>query len=295
MLINMNIRDLKYIIALADYSHFGKAAKACFVSQPALSMQIQKLEDNLGIKLFERTNKKVITTDAGKEIIKHARNIIREAKDIEDIAKTMQSPLSGNIKIGAFPTLAPYLFSKIIPSISKKMPNIKLFLIEEKTHKLIKKLEDGDIDCAFLTLPVNNNIFELKELFCDEFFLAVPKNHQLSNKKEIEKNDLKNENLLLLEEGHCLRDQSLDICNMMNISEKQDFRATSIETLRQMVISNIGMTLMPKIAINKNDDIIYIRFTNPQPSRTIALIWRKTSYKEQYFNKISDIVIKEFG
>lgn len=288
----MNIRDLKYLVAVAKYKHFGKAAKECFVSQPALSMQLQKLEDTLGVKLFERTNKNVMITDVGQQMVDKAKEVLRHTDEMFDIAKNFHDPMAGEIKLAVFPTLAPYFLPKIVPQITKKFPKLKLLLLEEKTEIIIDMLKNGQVDVAFLAipLPVNEDAFEVKELFCEPFYLAVAKNNPLAAKKNISRNDIKNEKLLLLEEGHCLRDQALDVCSLMGISENQDFRATSLETLRQMVVANVGITLIPELAIKNNDGLVYIPFKDSRPSRTIAMVWRKTSVRQELILKLQNIL-----
>lgn len=286
----MNIRDLNYLIAVANFKHFGKAAEACFVSQPALSMQLQKLEDNLGVQLFERTNKHVMITKIGLEIIERAKNIIQEVNDIKEIAQQNKDPLSGELKLGIFPSLGPYYLPLIIPKITKSFPNLKLFLVEEKTNIIINKLKDGEIDAAFLALPLKDELLESASLFQDEFFLAVSKNHSLAKLKSISYKDLKNEKLLLLEDGHCLREQALNVCSLIGAHEYQTFRATSLETLRHMVAANVGATLIPKIAKKSNDGIKYLPFTNSPPSRTIGLVWRKTSAKFPACKKLIHVI-----
>ena len=286
----MNLRDLKYFLAVAQYNHFGKAAKVNFVSQPALSMQLKKLEEELGVQLFERGNKHVVTTEVAKKLLKHAETIIHLTKEMQEIAKTMQNPFIGDIIIGAFPTIAPYLLPRIIPHVVAEYPKLKMYLVEEKTDILILKLLHGEIDGCFLALPVENNDLETVMLFQDDFFLAVPANHPLAIKNRVQKEDLQEEKLLLLEDGHCLRNQALEICSHMGVKENLAFQATSMETLIQMVAAEVGLTLVPHIAIQKNKNITYIPFSNPVPARKIGLVWRKTSTREACFKKIADIV-----
>lgn len=285
----MNIRNLKYLVSVAKHKHFGKAANECFVSQPALSMQLKKLEEELGVKFFERTNKNVMITNVGQILVDKAKEIIQCSNEIIDIANNFHDPFAGEINIGAFPTLAPYFLPKIVPQITKNFPQLKLLLSEEKTNKLIDKIKNGQIDAAFLAtpLPIEDDSLNIKELFCEPFYLAVPKNHPLSNFNSISQNDIRNEKLLLLEEGHCLRDQALDICSLMGVSENQDFRATSLETLRQMVVANVGITLIPELAKKDNDGLTYISFNDSKPSRTIAMVSRKTSSRKKLLQEIS--------
>jgi LysR family hydrogen peroxide-inducible transcriptional activator len=276
----MNTRDLQYLVALSDHCHFGKAAEACFVSQPALSMQIKKLEEILGIKLLERSNKSVLLTDTGIAITERARQILYQVEEMRDLAKLAKDPYSGEIKIGIIPTLAPYLLPSIIPPLSKEFPKISLYLIEEQTSALIEKLKTGKLDAAFLAHPVLETSFTSSLLFEEEFLLAVPSTHPLAKRKAIKQTDLDSQNMLLLEEGHCMREQTLALCRKMNASETRSFRATSLETLRHMVAAGNGITLMPKLAQQLNDNLSYIPFGSPKPMRSIGLYWRFSTAKK---------------
>ncbi len=294
----MNIRDLKYLLAINETGSFSKAAKLCFVSQPTLSGQVKKLEESLGVMVFERTSKQIILTAVGEQILASARKIIAEVERIDALAEAAIDPLSGRFRLGAFPTLAPYLFPTLVRPITASMPNLKLILIEEKTDTLINKLKSGEIDAALLALPVADEQFNVTELFDDYFRLAVKKDNKLAELVEIGQSALMSEGLLLLEEGHCLREQALDVCSLLGTNEEQDFRATSLETLRLMVKAGTGITLMPEIAIGADldrnlyrdkDDIFYIPFKEPRPKRTIALVWRKTLVKSAVVDELKRI------
>lgn len=290
----MNIREFQYLVALEEFRHFGKAAEACFVSQPALSMQIKKLEESLGVQLLERTNKSVMLTDHGVIIAERTKQILHQIDEIKEIAKTAKDPLSGELRMGIFPTLAPYLLPLIIPKLSKIYPKLSFYLIEEQTSKLIEQLKEGKLHAAFLALPVEEKAFDHAVLFDEEFFLAVPVNHRLAKLKTIRQKDLENENVLLLEQGHCMRDQALDLCHRMNIVENQNFRGTSLETLRQMVAAGVGITLIPKLACHPSDTIVYIPFSSLKPMRTIGLFWRTSSIKQILLNKMAKKIIEMF-
>jgi len=286
----MNIRDLKYLVSLAEYQHFGKAAEACFVSQPALSMQIQKLEESLGIQLLERTNKSVLLTEEGVTIVEYAQRVLNQVEEIIEFAKSAKDPYSGELKIGIFPTLAPYFLPLIMPTVSKKFPKLKFYLIEEQTQGLIEKLKAGKLHAAFLALPIpEKNIITMK-LFDEEFLLAISKKHALARLKIINQSDLNNKNLLLLDEGHCMREQALTFCQKINANETQNFRATSLETLRHMVASGLGMTLMPKLACDNNKNITYIPFHSPKPMRSIAFAWRDTTAKSSLLTEMGEYI-----
>ena len=287
----MNFREMSYVIAVADLHNFSQAAEQCNVSQPTLSVQIKKLEESLGIKIFERNNKRVMVTEEGRSIIQSARRILQEVETIKEIADSTRNPFSGKFRLGAFPTLSTYIFPNIVPQIKKLMPDLRLILIEEKTAALIDKLHKGEIDAALLAMPIYEDSFEIEKLFDDNFFLAVPAEHPLIKTAEIETKELAKYRLLLLEEGHCLRDNALEVCQQYNIPEEPDFRATGLETLRQMVKAGTGITLMPEIAINNSEKgIHYIPFKNPAPYRTIGLVYRKTSTKSDVIHKVEEIL-----
>ncbi len=283
----MNIRDLTYLVALAEHRHFGKAAKACFVSQPALSMQIKKLEMYLDIQLVERTNSSVLLTQTGFLLVEKAKDILRKVKEMREIAKSAADPYSGELTIGIIPTLAPYLLPHITPTLSTQFPNLKLYLREEQTAKLITQLEQGKIDAAILAIPIAENDFVTHLLFEEDFLLAVPDNHKFAQKNFIHFKELYKESLLLLEEGHCLREQALAICQKTDARESINFKATSLETLRHMIANGVGTTLMPKLACHPTPGLTYLPFHSPSPSRKIAIISRSTSAKELVIHEIA--------
>lgn len=286
----MNLRDLHYLTAVAEQQHFGKAAEICHVSQPTLSMQLKKLEETLGVQLFERSNKQVMITPIGEQIAVYARRILQDAKEIKAIAKTAHNPCEGEFRLGVFPTLAPYFLPAAIPAISRHMPKLKLLLVEEKTEPLLEKLKAGALDAAFIALPVEQEGLISIFLFNDPFLLAVSKQHAFAKRRDISRDDIRTERLLLLEEGHCLRHQALDVCSLIGASENQDFRATSLETLRQMVASGIGITLIPKMAMRDNDGIVYIPFEKSSISRSIGLVWRKNSARKSCIDAIIEAI-----
>lgn len=286
----MNLRELEYLVAVAQYKHFGKAAAHCNVSQPALSMQLKKLELELGVCLFERNNKQVLITPMGTKITVRARMILQQAADLKQFALGASDIFSGELKLGAFPTLAPYYLPQIVPKIIEALPNIKLLLIEEKTDILIDKLQKGEIDCAYMALPVEAENLDYQYLFDDEFYLAVPPKHEWAMRNEIEASELENKSLLLLEEGHCMRQNALDVCSLNGANEAREFRATSLETLRQMVRIDGGITLMPELAIQQNDGLKYIKFSGQPPVRRIALVWRKTTHKRELFDQLCKLI-----
>ncbi|MCB2081112.1 MAG: LysR family transcriptional regulator, partial [Rickettsiales bacterium] len=222
----MNLRDMHYLVAVADLRNFSEAAVQCHVSQPTLSHQIKKLEEWLGVQVFERTNRRVMPTEAGEAIIRTARRILQEVEHIHDIAESARDPFSGKFRLGAFPTLSTYIFPGLVPRIHDAMPKLRLILLEEKTQQLVERLRAGTLDAALLALPVQDDTLVSAPLFEDAFFLAVPEGHALAGHQVITQLELAEYPLMLLEEGHCLRDQALDVCHNAGGAEEQDFRAT---------------------------------------------------------------------
>jgi LysR family transcriptional regulator, hydrogen peroxide-inducible genes activator len=288
----MNLRDLRYLVAIADLRSFVQAADHCFISQPTLSTQIKKMEESLNVQIFERTNKKVMPTELGEQIIASARRILIEVDSIEKLAKNAQDPLAGNFRLGAFPTLSTYIFPGLVPKIKLALPKLRLILIEEKTETLIEQLRQGQLDAALLAMPIQDDYLQSRMLFEDEFYLAVASEHPLAKRQSIAQSDLFHQQLLLLDEGHCLRGQALQICQINDADEQQDVRATGLETLRQMVKAGTGITFMPKIAVREAEEgICYLPFEDPVPKRTIGLFWRKTSSRNELLEIISNLLI----
>ena len=295
----MNIRALTYFVKLAELKHFSKAADACFVSQPTLSTQVRKLEEELGVALVERAPRKVMLTPIGEDVAHRARHILRDIEHLKTAARRSKDPSTGNLKLGIFPTLAPYLLPHVIPKIRKKYPDLRLQLVEEKTEEIIRMLDQGRLDAGVLALPVDEQGLELLTLFDEYFVAAMPASHPLSDKQSINLKDLEGEELLLLEEGHCLREHALAVCDLAGAHERVDFHATSMETLRQMVAANVGVTLMPMLAIKPpippTENIALRKFNSPQPSRTIALVWRKSSPLGSFLRELSSCLVVEPG
>lgn len=289
----MNLRDLRYLIAVADLRSFVQASEHCHISQPTLSTQIKKLEDRLGVQIFERNNKRVLATEVGEHIIATARRILKEVDQIQELAETARDPMAGNLRIGAFPTLSTYIFPALVPLIKESLPRIRLILVEEKTEELLRQLKNGQIDMALLAMPVNDDFLQTQALFDDEFLLAVAADHPLAKADKIRQQDLSGQQLLLLDEGHCLRGQALQVCQITGAEEQQDVRATGLETLRQMVRAGTGITFMPRIAVREPDSgIRYIPFQSPVPSRTIGLAWRKTSMRNRLIYEVGRLIIQ---
>lgn len=277
----MNLRDLKYLIALADHRHFGRAATACFVSQPTLSTQVRKLEDELGVSLVERAPRRVMLTPIGRDIADRARKVIAEVEQMTEVARRSQDPEAGTVRLGLFPTLAPYLLPHVLPNLRRRFPRLELLLVEEKTDAILARLRDGRLDAALLALPIHDDQLHIEFLFDEPFLLAVPQRHALAGRGSLDLHDLDDQRLLLLEEGHCLRDQALDVCRLAGADERDGFRATSLETLRQMVASGVGITLLPMLAVQPpvpvSPDIALLEFRGDAPHRRIAMLWRRSS------------------
>jgi LysR family transcriptional regulator, hydrogen peroxide-inducible genes activator len=277
----MNLRDLKYLVALMDHKHFGHAAEACFVSQPTLSTQIKKLEDELGVALVERNPRQVMLTDVGLEIAARARFVLDEVNQMRELARRTRDPESGTVRLGIFPTLAPYLLPHVIPQVRKRFPKLVLLLTEEKTEEILRRLRDGRLDAAIVALPIADATLHEEFLFEERFLLAMPESHPLAKRKKITTADLHDTQLLLLEDGHCLRDQALAVCRMSGADEQSGFRATSLETLRQMVGSGVGITLLPALSVQPPvapmPGLRLLRFGDDAPSRRVAMVWRRSS------------------
>ena len=243
----MTLRDLEYLVALAETRHFGRAAGRCHVSQPTLSAQVRKLEDSLGVALVERRPRKVALTAAGVAVVERARRMLRDAEDIQALGRASQDPLAGKLRVGFIPTLGPYLLPRVAPRFARGLPMLQLMLYEYQTAPLIERTLGGELDLAILALPADTKGLVTRSLFAEAFLVAMPEHHRLTAKKRVKPGDLTGEKLLLLEEGHCLRNQALEVCERAG-TEEQDFRATSLETLRQMVAAGFGITLLPRLA-----------------------------------------------
>lgn len=289
----MNLRDLRYLVALADHRHFGRAAAACFVSQPTLSTQIKKLEDELEVALVERAPRRVMLTPAGRDIAERARRILSDVEQLKEIARRTRDPEAGTVRLGLFPTLGPYLLPHAVPPIRKRFPRLELLLVEEKTETILRQLREGRLDAGILALPLHDDQLHIEPLFEEPFLLAVPESHPFAKRDALSLEELANESLLLLEDGHCLRDQALDVCHLSGAGEKTGFRATSLETLRQMVAANVGITLLPTLAVKppvpKSENIRLLPFRDSRPSRQIAMVWRKSSAMGDFLTKLAEV------
>lgn len=275
----MEIQQLRYVLALAQELSFYKAAKKVFVTQPTLSQQIKKLEDELGVVLFERSPKWVQLTEAGERFLPHAQNILDGVDQIKTEFHQDQKTISGKLKIGFIPTIGPYLLPKIAPIIQKKAPDLKLELYEETTSVLIESLKVAKFDLGLVALPLEDPSVVAKELGKEEFYLALSKKEWSKKKKTISLNQLTNKKILMLKEGHCFRDQALDFCQIKQDDERLIFEGSSLVSVINLVSLGYGVTFVPKMAIKSFNDskIEFLSFPKPKPMRTIGAIWRMTT------------------
>lgn len=290
----MNLRDLRYFVALADTKHFGKAAERSYVSQPTLSAQIKKLENYLGVQLIERQPRRVTLTETGAKILPIARRILQDSDEIVSIARNEHNPLSGKLKLALIPTIGPYLLPLVMRKLRRQLPQLKLLLYEYQTQPLLEKLRNGEIELGILALPVALDGLDVTQLYEENFTVAVPNNHPFAKRNNVKVDDLAGETLLLLEDGHCLRDQALEICSRVEVRENEDYRATSLETLRQMVAAGLGVTLLPEIAtrgpFGSGQGLTVKPFAKPVPTRTVGAVWRKSSSRVAAIQAVCDVI-----
>lgn len=276
------LTQLRYICAISDDLHFSKAAKACHVTQSTLSAGVVSFEENIGQKIFERTNKQVLVTDLGLEIIEKARRILNEVSELEALGSASPQPLSGNVVLGAIPTISPFLFPKWLPKLRKTYPNLKLYLKERQTESLLDELARGQLDAAILAFPYPLKNMRVGPLFEEDFLLACSKNHPMAEQESLKINQIDHQDLLLLEEGNCIRDHALAACRLSK-QKHAPFEGTSLPTLLEMVANDLGITLVPKMALSselfKQSKVNFIPFDEKDVSRSIGLVWREGSAK----------------
>ena len=289
----MNIRDLEYLVSVASLCHFRKAAEQCHVSQPTLSTQLKKLEQELGLQLFERNQRQVLVTQAGREVVKRAKRILAEVSELVVFGQTYGDPMRGKIKLGLIPTLAPYLLPKILDPIKRRFPDLEMVLLEAQTEVLVSWLEEGSLDLAILALPAGGERFTDIFLFEEKFFLALQPDHPLAKKEYALLEDLNWERIMLLADGHCLRDQALDLCYSAGAKAAEAFRATGLETLRHMVAAGNGMTLIPQLAVppeGRQGGVRYLPFREPAPGRQIGLLFRSGTSRLECFRNLAKVI-----
>jgi LysR family hydrogen peroxide-inducible transcriptional activator len=295
-MINVTLRQLRYFDALARHGHFGRAAEACAISQPALSMQIKEMEEALGGVLLERGARQIALTSFGEELLQRVREILRSIDELGDFARASRDRLAGRLRVGMIPTIAPYLLPRVIENLARLHPELDIHVRETLTPKLIKEVAEGRLDTAIVALPVSEPSLTEIALFKENFLLVRPGEQKGAPVPSRE--SLREMRLLLLEEGHCFRDQALSFCNMQNSPPREVLDASSLSTLVQMVGAGIGVTLIPEMAVEvetRSASVSVARFKNPQPSRTIGMVWRRSSPLARQLQQISEAVCLSAG
>lgn len=288
------LRQLEYVVSVADLSSFHRAAEACHVSQPGLSAQVKQLESQLGVQLFERDKRRVLITAAGREVVARARRLLTASDELVEAARTLSAPLAGPLRLGVIPTIAPYLLPQALPAVRRAHPELNLRLREDQTEHLLALLDAGQLDLLLLALEADLGEVETLPLFRDSFLLATPPGHPLADRDEIDESWLNGEQVLLLDDGHCLRDQALGVCGRSGMSEIGDFRATSLSTLVQMVAGGEAITLLPRLALGvecaRTAEFCVRPFRDPAPFRTIGLAWRRSSPRGEAFRQLAELL-----
>jgi LysR family transcriptional regulator, hydrogen peroxide-inducible genes activator len=294
----ITLKQLRYLSALAVHRHFGRAAEACSVTQPALSMQIRDLERQLGVQLVERRPGDVVLTDIGIEVAERGQQVLAEVRDLVDFARHRRSVLTGGLVLGVIPTLAPYVLPRMLSTIQRSYPDLQIELRETQTRVLLDELARGELDAIMLALPLVDPDIETMELFQDPFLLAVPSTDARSDTARVSPRDIEHDRLILLEEGHCLRDQALTFCANARQNGTMGLGATSLATVMQMVANGYGVTLVPQIAVDvevRDERVKLLRFAAPQPGRTVGLAWRRTSPRKADFIALGQLVTEALG
>ena len=290
------IKQLKYLCALAEHQHFGKAAKACYVSQSTLSSGISELEDNLGVVLFERNNKSVRVTAVGKTICERARSILTDTEDLVATASAAKEPFTTELRLGVIPTIAPFILPKMLSHVRRAHPQFKIFIREELSEHLVHELQAGELDILLLALPYPAEQVTTEHLFYDDFLLAYQDKHPIGKKAKLKTTDLINEDLLLLEDGHCIRDHALDACRMKAEELHIPYQATSLNTIIQMVANDMGITILPKMAVDtqmlKGTHVKTRPFDEEKIWRSVGLMWRKRTPREDEFRAFGDLILE---
>ena len=288
----ITLRQLRYLASLARHRHFGRAAEDCAITQPALSMQVRELEREIGAELVERRPNEIALTDIGLEVAERAEHILAATRDLVDFARH-RDLLSGRLRLGIIPTLAPYVLPRVLPRLQSKYPKLRLEVRETQTKVLLNELVRGELDCVMLALPADGADVETLKLFDDPFLLAVPSADEQIPRGNVSVDDVDQRRLILLEEGHCLRDQALAFCATTRRDVPAGLGATSLATVMQMVANGYGVTLVPEVAAGvevRDDRVKLLRFAEPEPARTIGLAWRRTSPRKPDFVAFGEIV-----
>jgi LysR family hydrogen peroxide-inducible transcriptional activator len=296
---DLKLKDLRYLSALASTRHFGRAAAACFVSQPTLSAQLRKLEAYLGVQLIERQPRHVTLTEAGAAIAARAQQMIATSNEIVRLAHAWRDPLAGRLRVATLPTVGPYLLPQVMPQVRKALPRLALMLYEYQTGPMLEQLRAGEIDLGILALPVDLDGLDSRPLYDEPFLLAVPESHRLAARRQVQIGELGEDTLLLLEDGHCLRDQALAVCARSRAHERADFRATSLETLRQMVSAGAGVTLLPSLACRgaygAATGLRLLSLVKPTPTRQIGAVWRQSSARTPAIKAFCELLMRHSG
>lgn len=290
-------KQLRYFVALEQIGHFGKAAEACFVSQPAFSVAIRELESTLNIQLVDRTNKNVTVTSLGRDIAVQARQVLRDLEELVDIAQGNQQPLTGQLKLGVIPTIAPFLLPRLLPALRKAYPDLKLYLKEDLTDRVYNRLMDGELDIILIALPYElRNVTEM-QLFRDRFYLAHQVKSTLVDPANYQVSELPEDSILLLEDGHCMRDHALSACSIKNADKVSNITATSLLTLVQMVDADLGVTYLPEMAIGSpllKNTRIKTTALDKESYRDIGLVWRKASTRSDEFELLGNFIKENY-
>ncbi|HAV36392.1 MAG TPA: LysR family transcriptional regulator [Massilia sp.] len=296
----MTLTELKYIVAVARAKHFGHAAESCFVAQPTLSVAIKKLEDELGVTLFERGGSEVSVTPVGAQIVAQAERVLEQTAAIKELAKQNKDPLAGPLRLGVIYTIGPYLLPPLVKNLIDNVPQMPLVLQENFTVKLLELLRQGELDAAIMALPLPDHGMLMQTLYDEPFVVAMPKTHPWAKRKEIAADDLKAETMLLLGSGHCFRDQVLEVCpEMARFSSpgngmQRTFEGSSLETIRHMVASGIGLTVLPRASVRDMEDpnglLTFVPFSHPAPSRRVVIVWRKSFTRKAAIDAIVNAV-----
>ena len=293
------VRQLECLVAVAHTLNFRRAAERCHMTQPALSAQIQQLETVLGVKVFERDRRRVLPTAAGTALSARARAILAELHDLADVVALHREPLGGKLTLGVIPTVAPYVLPRALREVRRHYPRLRLLLREDQTAQLVEQLREGSLDLALVALESDLGDAATLPLFADAFVLAVPPGHRLAKRKRVSEKDLRSEEVLLLDDGHCLRDQALSICTRAGACELGDFRASSLTTLVQMVSGGVGVTLLPETSLRveagRERPLKLVPFGPRGPSRTIGLAWRPSSSREHEFELLGAAIRRGLG
>jgi LysR family transcriptional regulator, hydrogen peroxide-inducible genes activator len=294
----ITLRQLRYLNALAQARHFGRAADACAISQPALSMQIRELEQELGVELVERRAGTIALTETGEEVVRRGERVLAATRDLVDFARHRGRLLSGGLKLGVIPSLAPYVLPKVLPALQARYCDLRLELRETQTRMLVEELMSGELDVLLLALPIAEPEIETMRLFEDAFLLAVPAGDPLPEAKRVSTSEIDQQRLILLEEGHCLRDQALAYCGNARRESAVGLGATSLTTVMQLVANGYGVTLVPQVAVDvevRDERVKLLRFAAPEPGRTVGLAWRRTCPRKEDFVALGQLVVETLG